>query len=105
MGPPAARQGDSHPEGPILEGSADILIGSQPAARLSDKVGHRRGTETITEGEPTVLFNGRPAARMGDMVACGEVITSGCGTVFIGKSHGQCLVQAAESGQSLVTDL
>lgn len=42
---------------------------------------------------------------MGDMVACGEVITSGCGTVFIGKSHGQCLVQAAESGQSLVTDL
>lgn len=103
MGQPAARATDSHPEGEILEGSTDVLIGGLPAARQGDKVSHGKGTEAIAEGEATVLINGRPAARQGDTVQCGGVIVGGCASVLIGRGHGQCLAEAARSGASFVS--
>lgn len=105
MGQPAARATDLHPKGPILEGSTDVLIGGLPAARKGDKVKHGSGIEVIVEGEATVLINGHPAARQGDEVACRDVIIGGCSTVLIGKSQGQCLEEAAQSGDAFVIAL
>jgi len=97
MGKPAARIGDPHKRGIILEGSADVLIGGLGAARLGDKAQCGNSLDVISEGEATVLINGRAAARQGDRHSCGNVILSGCSTVLIGRDQGQCLKSAAAS--------
>jgi uncharacterized Zn-binding protein involved in type VI secretion len=38
----------------------------------------------IAKGSATVLIGGRPAARMGDMSGCGAPIVMGCPLVEIG---------------------
>jgi uncharacterized Zn-binding protein involved in type VI secretion len=40
--------------------------------------------DTIAMGSATVMIGGMPAARMGDMTAHGGVIVVGCPTVMIG---------------------
>ena len=40
--------------------------------------------DTIIKGSATVLIGGKPAARMGDSTAHGGVIVAGCPTVQIG---------------------
>jgi uncharacterized Zn-binding protein involved in type VI secretion len=93
--PPAARITDLHtcPQvsgtvphvgGPIETGSPDVIIGGQPAARVSDQAVCVGPSDAIVQGSATVFINGRPAARLGDMTAHGGVIISGCGTVIIG---------------------
>lgn len=95
---PAARVGDMHTcplvnpgpvphvGGPILKGQPNVLIGSMPAARVSDMCMCTGPPDTITKGSATVLIGGMPAARMGDMTAHGGVIVAGCPTVLIGDN-------------------
>ncbi|MCL4298011.1 MAG: PAAR domain-containing protein [Anaerolineae bacterium] len=95
MSKPAARMGDPTAHGgTIVAGFPTVLIGGQPAARLSDMhvcpmvtglVPHVGGP--IALGSFTVLIGNMPAARMGDMGICTgppDMIVSGCPTVLIG---------------------
>jgi uncharacterized Zn-binding protein involved in type VI secretion len=92
---PAARLGDlhlcplvtgvvPHVGGPILLGSFTVLIGGQPAARVSDMCLCVGPPDFIVSGAFTVLIGGMPAARMGDMTAHGGTILLGSFTVLIG---------------------
>ncbi len=55
-----------------------------PAARLSDIAVCTGPTEMIAKGSATVMIGGLPAARMGDNTVHGVVIVMGCVTVMIG---------------------
>jgi uncharacterized Zn-binding protein involved in type VI secretion len=93
---PAARMGDSTAHGGVIVGGFPlVLIGGQPAARLTDMhtcpmvtgiVPHVGGPIT-GPGAPLVLIGGLPAARVTDMATCvgpPDTIAAGCATVLIG---------------------
>ncbi len=94
--PPAARVGDLHtcplsdgPKphvgGPILPPCCmTVLIGWQPAARMTDMATCAGPPDTIVMASSTVLIAGQFAARQGDLTAHGGVITMGDATVLIG---------------------
>lgn len=91
--PPAARLTDmhtcpAHGVGPVLLGEASVLIGFQPAARVSDKLVCPTVPvpDTVLQGEPSVLIGNKPAARLGDPTEHGGLIAQGCPTVLIGSS-------------------
>lgn len=93
-----------HPPLPlaIIKGLPTVLIGSLPAARLSDMTVPcvlpgcvPGGPGAIAIGSPTVLVGGLPAARVGDATAhlscvapipmpTGKVLPPGCPQVLIG---------------------
>ncbi len=74
-----------HVGGPISLGCPTVLIGSLPAARLSDMAVCVGPPDTIAFGSPTVLIGNMPAARLTDITAHGGVIVGpGCPTVLIG---------------------
>ena len=105
MGQPAARITDHvlHKKGAgdILEGCPTVRIEGLPAARKLDKVQHSKSVEIIATGEPTVRIGGAGllAARVGDQVACKGCISSGSGTVRIGRTApGNCLKHASDQG-------
>ncbi|MEI0694350.1 S-type pyocin domain-containing protein [Pectobacterium aroidearum] len=87
---------DCFPETPITEGSPDVIINGQPAARKGDTVllhgcpcpnaPHGVHSRKIAEGSSSVIINGKNAARIGDGINCGGVITSGSGNVIIGDT-------------------
>jgi uncharacterized Zn-binding protein involved in type VI secretion len=95
---PAARQGDltTH-NGTVTQGSQNVSIAGQPAARQGDGVSCPQfvpgvppvphGSGTIVGGSGTVFINGRRAARAGDTISelrgPGSAVRSGQGTVFI----------------------
>jgi uncharacterized Zn-binding protein involved in type VI secretion len=94
--PNAARVGDNHvcPKvegvvphvgGPVLTGSADVLIDSLPAARATDDafcaVG---GPDKIAQGCGTVLINSLFAARTTDLCVHGGALMAGSASVAIG---------------------
>jgi uncharacterized Zn-binding protein involved in type VI secretion len=60
------------------------LIGSLPAARITDMATCVGPPDVIVKGSATVLIGGLPAARQGDMTAHGGIIVMGCFTVIIG---------------------
>ena len=94
--PFAARVGDMHTcpmvtvlvphvGGPILPpGLPTVLIGGQPAARVTDMALCVGPVDVIAQGSATVMIGNLPAARMGDVTAHGGVIVIGCPTVIIG---------------------
>ncbi|ACX87548.1 S-type Pyocin domain protein [Pectobacterium parmentieri WPP163] len=94
---------DCFPETPIIEGSSDVIINGQPAARQGDAVllhgcpcpnaPHGVHSRKIAEGSSTVIINGKPAARIGDGIHCGGVIVSGSGNVIIGDTPHRSPVQ------------
>ncbi len=95
MSKPAARMTDMHvcplvngvvPHvgGPIILGSANVLIGNMPAARVSDMATCVGPPDMIAVGSATVLINNLPAARMGDQTAHGGTIVVGFPQVLIG---------------------
>ncbi len=98
--PPAARLGDMHTcpmvdwfkphvGGPIVAPcTPTVLIGFQPAARVSDMAICVGPPDTIAKGSPTVLIGGLMAARIGDSTVHGGVITVGMPTVIIGEVGG-----------------
>lgn len=99
--PEAARKGDiakghgCFPDTPIIEGSPNVFINGQPAARVGDAAaphtctcGNGCGTHSrsIAEGSATVFINGKPAVSVGDGIICGGVVISGSGNVTIGNA-------------------
>ncbi len=93
---PAARMGDNTAHGGVIvKGEPTVLIGNQPAARVSDMhtcpmvtgVVPHVGGPILPPGSTTVLINMLPAARMGDMATCTgppDTIIKGEPTVLIG---------------------
>jgi uncharacterized Zn-binding protein involved in type VI secretion len=74
-----------HVGGAVLPaGCTTVLIGSLPAARVSDMCACVGPPDLIIKGSTTVLIGGMPAARMGDSTAHGGVIVLGCPNVLIG---------------------
>lgn len=66
-------------------GVPTVLIGGQPAAVASGMCACTGPPDTIVKGSATVLIGYKPAARVGDTTAHGGVITGpGCPTVLIG---------------------
>lgn len=93
-----------HPALPlaIISGAPNVMIGKQPAARVSDTTMPcvlpgcvPNGPGMVAKGSATVKIGGLPAARVNDMtshVSCvapipspvGKVMPPGCPTVIIG---------------------
>ncbi|WP_405597426.1 MULTISPECIES: PAAR domain-containing protein [unclassified Pseudoalteromonas] len=95
MGKPAATIGHMHvcPKfignvphvgGPIVLGSANVLIGGIPAARKGDMMVCVGPPDSIKSGSGTVKINGKPAARLSDDSSHGGKIVVGNPTVLIG---------------------
>ncbi|HZU23731.1 MAG TPA: PAAR domain-containing protein [Terriglobales bacterium] len=96
MGQPAARATDMHTcpmatgpvphvGGPILPPCAvTVLIGSLPAARVTDMATCVGPPDVIAKGSATVLTCSLPQARIGDLTAHGGVIILGLPTVLVG---------------------
>jgi uncharacterized Zn-binding protein involved in type VI secretion len=61
-----------------------VLIAGLPAAVVGDMVTCVGPPDTIAKGSATVLIGGKPAARMGDQTAHGGAIVLGAVTVLIG---------------------
>ncbi len=106
--PDAARITDPHscPKhggGPIISGEMTVIIGGQPAARVSDKEICGPAMDAISKGERTVKIGNKDAARMGDPCEHGGNVTRGCPTVRIGSANvSGCLKKAAEQGSAMV---
>lgn len=61
-----------------------VLICSLPAAVVGDNAVCIGPPDAIVKGSATVLIGGRPAARIGDTCAHGGSIAAGAPTVLIG---------------------
>jgi uncharacterized Zn-binding protein involved in type VI secretion len=61
-----------------------VIIGGQPAARVTDMATCVGPPDAIAKGSATVLIGNLPAARLGDSTMHGGVIVIGCPTVMIG---------------------
>jgi len=66
--------------GVIVEGSANVSAGGQPAARKGDATD---GGQIVVEGSKDVFINDRPAAVAGGRTACSGVTVGGAANVFI----------------------
>lgn len=62
----------------------NVLIGGLPAAVVTDNCVCVGPTDVIVKGSATVLIGGRPSARIGDTTAHGGAIVMGCFTVIVG---------------------
>ena len=65
-------------------GVPSVLIGKMPASVVGDVATCVGPPDAIAKGSATVMIGGKPAARMGDSTAHGGVIVVGCPTVMIG---------------------
>jgi len=65
-------------------GVANVLIANVPASVVGDVAVCTGPPDTIVKGSATVVIGGRPAARLGDTTVHGGVITVGCPNVLIG---------------------
>ena len=61
-----------------------VLIGSLPAAVVGDMCVCVGPPDSIVKGSATVMIGGKPAARMGDTTAHGGNIVLGMLTVIVG---------------------
>ena len=61
-----------------------VLIGGIPAATVTGMATCTGPPDTIAKGSATVMIGGMPAARMGDSTAHGGSIVVGLPTVMIG---------------------
>lgn len=68
----------------IGPGIPNVLIGKMPAAVQGDNLVCVGPPDTIIKGSATVMIGGKPAARIGDPTAHGGSIIVGCPTVMIG---------------------
>ena len=65
-----------------------VIIGGSFAATVGTMAFCAGGPDTIAMGSAGVMIGGKPAARMGDMTAHGGTIALGCPTVLIGETAG-----------------
>ena len=68
----------------LSPGVPTVLIGGMPAATATNMCTCVGPPDTIVKGSATVLIGNKPAARLGDITAHGGVIVLGCPTVLIG---------------------
>jgi len=68
----------------IGPGVPTVLIVKLPAAVIGDMVTCVGPPDSIVKGSATVMIGGKPAARMGDSTAHGGIIVLGAPTVMIG---------------------
>jgi uncharacterized Zn-binding protein involved in type VI secretion len=61
-----------------------VLIGGLPASVVGDMLTCVGPPDSLVKGSATVMIGGRPAARIGDTTAHGGNIVLGCFTVMIG---------------------
>lgn len=73
-----------HVGGPINTGGSTVFIVGMPSATLGSQCICVGPPDVIVKGSATVLIGGKPAARMGDTTAHGGAIVGGCPTVMIG---------------------
>jgi uncharacterized Zn-binding protein involved in type VI secretion len=66
--------------GVITQGSGDVSIGGQSAARKGDTTDQG---SALSEGSSNVFINGKPAVTLGDRTKCGGVTVGGASNVFI----------------------
>ncbi len=93
VAPAFAEDGGGLPAGApgvAVEGSGNVSVGGQPAARKGDRTdaGH-----AIAQGSSNVFINGRPAVTVGDTTNCGGVVVGGAGNVFV---NGKPLARAGD---------
>lgn len=69
-------------------GMPTVLIGGMPAATLSSMCVCTGPPDSIIMGSAGVMIGGKPAARMGDSTAHGGSIVAGFPTVLIGEAGG-----------------
>lgn len=77
-----------HVGGPIVKGAPNVLTCGMPQSRVSDLATCVGPPDVIVKGSATVLVGSLPAARLGDNTAHGGVIVSGAPTVLIGDGGG-----------------
>jgi len=65
-------------------GVPTVLIGHLPATVVGDLAACVGPVDTVIQGSATVMIGGRPAARLGDPTAHGGSIVLGWPTVMIG---------------------
>ncbi len=92
--PPAARITDLHvcpaesPEphvgGPIVTGSADVLINGLPAATVGSLATCDGPPSEVVQGCATIFINGKPAAHLGHLTSHGGFISTGSPNVIFG---------------------
>jgi len=80
--------GSPHIGGSVPQGSPNVFIGGQPAARVGDKANCMGPPDTIAEGSATVRINGKLAARVGDKTRHGGFVVTGNATVLLGDGTG-----------------
>lgn len=68
----------------VSPGVPTVLIEFLPAAVVTDMCVCVGPPDVIVKGSATVVVGGRPAARIGDQTAHGGVIVTGAPTVVIG---------------------
>ncbi|MGE0627816.1 MAG: PAAR domain-containing protein [Hyphomicrobiaceae bacterium] len=76
--------GSSAP-GVIMDGSGNVSVGGQAAARKGERTtgSGADGAGKIVEGSSNVFINGRPAATLGDRTGCGGIVVGGSSNVFV----------------------
>jgi uncharacterized Zn-binding protein involved in type VI secretion len=77
-----------------------VITCAMPQARVMDMATCVGPPDLIVKGSATVLVGGMPAARMTDMTAHGGVIVTGCPTVLIGDSGGGTVTLKIDPGAS-----
>jgi uncharacterized Zn-binding protein involved in type VI secretion len=74
--------------GVITEGSSNVLIGGQAAARRGDATSDPG--VAVEGGSGNVFINGKPAVTLGDKTGCGGITVGGSSNIFInGKPVGR----------------
>jgi uncharacterized Zn-binding protein involved in type VI secretion len=89
----ANAQSPSQSSGPIIQGSPDVSVGGNSAARQGDTT---KNGEPIVQGSPDVFINRKPAAVMGDPTACGGAVVVGSSNVFV---NGKPLARTGDNTQ------
>ena len=79
--------------GPIIQGSPDVSVGGNSAARQGDTTA--KGGP-IVQGSPDVFINRKPAVIMGDGTACGGAVVGGSSNVFV---NGKPLARTGDDTQ------
>lgn len=78
--------------GVIVQGSGDVAIGGQSAARAGDATSTGN---VVVEGSPDVFINGKPAGVQGGATDCGGIVVGGSASVLINGKPAAGLGDAA----------
>ncbi len=75
-----APQPEAASPGVVVEGSENVTIGGQSAARVGDQTSTGA---VVVEGSSNVFINGKPAAIQGGATDCGGIVIGSSSGVYI----------------------